>query len=55
VSVFTPVFGDAATASCPWAVSRSTSFDPTSPVPPMMTIFTMFPSVGASGAPLVKL
>ena len=51
VSVFTPVLGDAATASCPWAVSRSMSFVPMSPVPPMMTIFTMIPPVGASVTP----
>jgi hypothetical protein len=33
VRVFTPVLGDAATASCPCASKRLTSFDPISPVP----------------------
>ncbi len=39
VSVLTPVPGDAGTASWPSAVSLVTSFEPMSPVPPMMTSF----------------
>ena len=39
VSVFTPVCGEAATASWPCAVRRSTTLLPICPVPPMMTIF----------------
>ena len=37
--VLTPVSGDAATASWPCSRSLVTSFDPMSPVPPMMTSF----------------
>jgi hypothetical protein len=39
VSVFTPVCGEAATASWPCSVSRVTTFEPICPVPPMITIF----------------
>ena len=39
VSVFTPVCGEAATASWPCSVRRSTTLLPICPVPPMMTIF----------------
>ena len=39
VSVLTPVLGDAATASSPWSLSLSTTFDPSIPVPPITTIF----------------
>jgi hypothetical protein len=44
VSVLTPVLGAAATASCPCSRSLLTSFDPMSPVPPITTIFMIFPS-----------
>ena len=37
--VLTPVSGDAGTASWPCSLSLVTSFDPMSPVPPMMTSF----------------
>src|SRR5574341_1193476 len=43
VSVLTPVLGAAATASCPSALSFVTSFDPIRPVPPITTIFILFP------------
>src|SRR6266850_3676161 len=43
VSVLTPELGDAATASCPTALSFVTSFDPIRPVPPITTIFILFP------------
>jgi hypothetical protein len=39
VSVSTPVSGEAGTASWPSSRSCVTSFEPMSPVPPMMTIF----------------
>src|SRR6476646_11464334 len=39
VRVLTPVSGDAGTASWPCSLSVATSFDPMSPVPPMMTSF----------------
>src|SRR5262245_15623419 len=39
VSVLTPVSGEAGTASWPCSRSLVTSFDPMSPVPPMMTSF----------------
>ena len=46
MSVLTPVFGAAATASWPRSRSLVTSFDPMSPVPPMMTSFMIdVPSV----------
>src|SRR5436305_12775097 len=44
VRVFTPVLGAAGTASCPYSRSLVTSFDPISPVPPITTIFTTYPS-----------
>jgi hypothetical protein len=37
--VSTPVFGAAGTASWPRSRRRATTFDPMSPVPPMITIF----------------
>src|SRR5215831_6335280 len=43
VSVLTPVLGAAATASCPSALSLVMSFDPIRPVPPITTIFILFP------------
>ena len=39
VSVLTPEFGDAGTASWPWSRSLATSFDPMSPLPPITTSF----------------
>jgi len=39
VMVFTPVSGDAGTASCPCSRSFATSLEPMSPVPPIITIF----------------
>src|SRR6516162_2806553 len=39
VRVLTPVLGAAATASCPCSRNLLASFDPMSPVPPMITIF----------------
>jgi hypothetical protein len=39
VRVLTPVSGDAGTASWPCSLKLLTSFDPMSPVPPMMTSF----------------
>ena len=39
MKVLTPVFGAAATTSCPFLRSLSTVFDPMRPVPPMTTIF----------------
>src|SRR6185503_18110950 len=39
VRALTPDLGDAATASCPSALSFVTTFDPMSPLPPMTTIF----------------
>ena len=43
--VSTPVAGDAGTASCPCAASRRTTLLPTRPLPPMTTIFMVFPPV----------
>nr|WP_314506875.1 hypothetical protein [uncultured Microbacterium sp.] len=42
VIVFTPVFGDAATASWPCAASFATTFEPMRPVPPMTMTLAMF-------------
>ena len=39
VSVFTPVFGEAGTASWPCSPSLATTFEPISPVPPITTTF----------------
>src|SRR5262245_3427528 len=49
VRVFTPVLGAAATASCPCSRSLLTSFDPTSPVPPITTIFMIDSSIFDQG------
>ena len=46
VMVFTPVSGEAGTASWPWASSRRTTLLPTRPVPPMTTILMVSPSLG---------
>lgn len=43
VSVFTPVFGEAGTASWPWPARLSTSLEPMRPLPPMTTIFMVVP------------
>ena len=43
VIVFTPVAGDAATASWPCSRSRVTTFDPMSPLPPITTTFMLCP------------
>ena len=43
VMVLTPVFGAAATASCPFCLSFSTTFDPIKPVPPITTTFMTSP------------
>src|SRR4030095_729137 len=43
VSVLTPELGDAATASCPRALSFVTSLDPIRPLPPITTIFILIP------------
>jgi hypothetical protein len=45
VRVFTPVFGEAGTASWPCSPSLATSFDPISPVPPITMIFTTYPFI----------
>lgn len=47
VRVFTPVFGDAGTASWSWAPRRSTSLEPMRPLPPMTTIFMVEPLLSA--------
>ena len=39
VTASTPVLGDAATVSCPAALSTPTSLLPTAPLPPMTTTF----------------
>jgi hypothetical protein len=41
--VLTPVFGAAASASCPFCFSFATTLDPINPVPPMTTIFMTSP------------
>ena len=50
VSVFTPVFGAAGTASWPCSPSLATSFDPISPVPPITTTFTTYPFIRTARA-----
>ena len=50
VTVLTPVFGDAGTASCPCSSSLVTSLDPMRPVPPITTIFMTCLSVVCYGA-----
>src|SRR5947208_2000952 len=56
VMMSTPVAGDAASGSWPAARSLVTSFEPIRPVPPITTIFILFPfgfvSVGLSAASL---
>ena len=47
--VLTPVAGEAGTASWPSSVSFVTSFEPMSPVPPMMTIFMIHLSLVQDG------
>src|SRR5262249_53912750 len=51
VMVLTPVFGEAATTSWPRWRRMATVFEPIRPVPPMTTIFTVYPPLLRTGDP----
>src|SRR5215470_12885338 len=51
VMVLTPVFGEAATTSWPRWRRIATVFEPTRPVPPMTTIFMVYPPLSMTGDP----
>lgn len=54
VSVLTPVFGEAATASWPCSPGFVTTFGPIRPEPPMTTIFMGIPLCPAGASDAVR-
>src|SRR6266516_7374463 len=52
VMVLTPVLGEAATTSWPPWRRMATVFEPIRPVPPMTTIFMVYPPLSTTGDPL---
>src|SRR5215204_649489 len=55
VMVLMPLAGEAALTSCPPWRRISTAFEPIRPVPPMTTIFMIYPPLWAAGRPLAPL
>src|SRR5437773_10878253 len=51
VMLLTPVFGEAATTSGPRWRRMGTVFEPIRPVPPMTTIFMVYPPLSMTGDP----
>src|SRR2546425_10373872 len=51
VMVLTPVLGEAATTSWPPWRRMATVFEPIRPVPPMTTIFMVYPPLSMTGDP----
>src|SRR5213082_3839426 len=55
VMLLTPVLGEAATTSWPPWRRMATVFEPIRPVPPMTTIFMVYPPLSTTGDPLRTL
>jgi hypothetical protein len=55
VMVLMPLAGEAAMTSCPPWRRISTAFEPIRPVPPMTTIFMIYPPLWTAGRPLAPL